>query len=176
VSPVLLQLEAKGSQPLGNSKRRVDRAATRIDASPERVYGAFVDPSALIAWLPPRGARGTLEAFEPRPGGDFRMTLRFDATTSAPGKTTKSTDVVSGRFVELVPDERISLAINFVSDDPSFAGTMTMTWTLVSENAGTLVTITAVDVPPGIRPQDHKAGMESSLANLAAYVQRSRVP
>jgi uncharacterized protein YndB with AHSA1/START domain len=99
------------------------------------------------------------------------MTLVFDAAaSSSEGKTTSNTDVVRGQFVELAPAERISLAINFVSDDPCFAGTMTMTWTFVPEGGSTRVTVTAVDVPPGISPADHEAGMASSLANLRAYV------
>jgi uncharacterized protein YndB with AHSA1/START domain len=97
------------------------------------------------------------------------MTLVFDSS-AASGKTTRNTDVVSARFIELVANERISLAITFVSADPAFAGTMTMTWSFAPENGGTRVTITAVDVPPGIRPEDHEQGMASSLANLAAHV------
>jgi hypothetical protein len=33
------------------------------------------------------------------------------------------------------------------------------------------VTITATDVPPGIDQSVHEAGIASSLANLAAYVE-----
>lgn len=156
------------------SPRRIDRASLRIPASPERIYDAFVDASALSKWLPPKGARGIIDAFEPRPGGAFRMTLVFDSANSTGGKTTNNTDVVSGRFVELVPGERIVWAINFESDDPSFAGTMTMTWTFAAENGSTLVTITAADVPPGIRPEDHEVGMASSLANLAEEISRGQ--
>jgi uncharacterized protein YndB with AHSA1/START domain len=158
---------------MATSPRRIDRASLRIPAPPERIYAAFIDASALIKWLPPKGARGIIDAFEPRPGGAFRMTLVFDATTATGGKTTSNTDVVSGRFVELVPGERIVWAINFASDDPAFAGTMTMTWTFAAENGSTLVTITAVDVPSGIRPEDHEVGMSLSLANLAEHVARS---
>jgi uncharacterized protein YndB with AHSA1/START domain len=157
-------------------ERRVDRASIRIVASPERLYGVFIDSSALVRWLPPKGAHGIIDAFEPWPGGVFRMTLVFDAAASSTeGKTTSNTDVVNGKFIELLPDERISLAIEFVSNDPSFAGTMTMTWNFVPENGSTLVTVTAVDVPPGIRPADHEIGMASSLANLATYVAGSTI-
>jgi uncharacterized protein YndB with AHSA1/START domain len=152
------------------SKRRIDRASLRIAASPECLYGAFVDAAALVQWLPPKGAHGVIEAFDPRIGGVFRMTLAFDSS-AASGKTTSNTDVVNGRFIDLVPNERISWAITFVSDDPDFAGTMTMTWIFASENGHTRVTITAVDVPPGIRPEDHEQGMASSLANLASHVE-----
>ena len=146
--------------------KRIDRASTQVEASPERVYRAFIDPSALTRWLPPAGARATIEAFEPRAGGRFRITLVFDGHQ---GKTTDDTDVVSGRFVELVPGERIVWAVDFEADDPAFAGTMTMTWTFAPEGAGTRVTVAATDVPSGIRPEDHQEGLESSLSNLAAY-------
>ncbi|GII04222.1 hypothetical protein Pta02_62300 [Planobispora takensis] len=59
----------------------------------------------------------------------------------------------------------------FEADDPSYAGTMTMTWHLVAVGDGTEVTVTATDVPPGIDQADHEAGITSSLANLASYVE-----
>jgi hypothetical protein len=47
-----------------------------------------------------------------------------------------------------------------------------MTWEVAGVDAGTRVEIRAVDVPAGIRAEDHAAGLASSLANLAAYVER----
>lgn len=58
-----------------------------------------------------------------------------------------------------------------MSDDPAYAGTMTMTWEVAATDGGTRVDITAVDVPDGISPEDHAAGLTSSLANPAAYLQ-----
>jgi hypothetical protein len=60
---------------------------------------------------------------------------------------------VEARFVEIVPNVRVVQAVDFVSDDPAFAGTMTMTWELSAETAGTRVEIRAVDVPPDISPE-----------------------
>ncbi len=62
-------------------------------------------------------------------------------------------------------------ATEFESDDPAFAGTMTMTWQLTPLVSGTEVSIAASGVPTGISPIDHATGMQSSLANLAAYVE-----
>jgi hypothetical protein len=62
-------------------------------------------------------------------------------------------------------------AVDFVSDDERFAGTMTMTWELSEENDGTKVRISADDVPSGITAEDHAAGMASTLANLASFVE-----
>jgi hypothetical protein len=63
-------------------------------------------------------------------------------------------------------------AVEFVSDDPSYAGTMTMTWAITAVDTGTRVEIRADDVPDGISAEDHAAGLASSLANLAAYLER----
>jgi hypothetical protein len=70
-----------------------------------------------------------------------------------------------------VPNARVVQAVEFVSDDPAFAGTMTMTWEVAAQSDGTQVTIRAVDVPEGISAEDHAVGLSSSLAQLAAFVE-----
>jgi uncharacterized protein YndB with AHSA1/START domain len=154
----------------GPAAKRTDAAFRVIAASPHRLYDAFVDPEALAAWLPPEGMTGQIEGFDARPGGGYRMTLRYDAGQTAPGKSNADTDMVEGRFVELVPGVRIVQQAAFESDDPAFAGTMTITWRFDPVPEGTRVTVTCEDVPTGIRRKDHLAGLRSSLANLAAYV------
>ncbi|PZF85800.1 SRPBCC family protein [Jiangella anatolica] len=151
---------------------RTDTAARVIAAPAERVYAALVDPDALVAWLPPEGMSGRFERFDARPGGSYRLVLTYDDAADAPGKTTDGSDVVETRFVELVPGVRVVTATDFVSDDPAFAGTMTMTWALTPVDGGTRVDIRADDVPGGISAADHAAGMGSSLANLAAHLER----
>lgn len=142
-----------------------------ISAPVERVYAALVDPDALTAWLPPDGMSGRLERFDARPGGSYRMILTYADSSTAPGKATADSDVVEARFVDVVPGVRVVQAVDFVSDDPAYAGTMTMTWEVSRVAGGTRVEIRADHVPAGIRADDHAAGLASSLANLAAYVE-----
>lgn len=148
---------------------RVDRASRVIAASAAQVYAALTDGRMVQHWLPPEGATGTVEAFDPRPDGAFRMTLRFDAGEG--GKTTANTDTITGRFLDLDPDEYVAQEFDFVSDDPAFAGTMRLTWGLTWSGEGTEVSVTAENVPPGISASDHEAGLASSLANLAAFIE-----
>ncbi|WP_274426863.1 SRPBCC family protein [Chelativorans sp. YIM 93263] len=156
----------------GNGTKRTDRASLLIKASPRATYRAFVSPDALVEWLPPTGMKGEIFAFEPRAGGAFRIALIYEAPDpSRAGKTSDDTDIVEGRFVELVENERIVQAITFEADDPAFAGEMTMTWSLIAVPGGTEVTITAKNVPTGISKEDHDAGLNSTLANLAAFVE-----
>ena len=147
---------------------RTDRAGRVIAAPPATVYDALVDKDSLEAWLPPAGMRGRIERWDPRPGGGFRMVLTYLDPAGSPGKTSEATDVVDVGFAELTPPERLVQRAVFESDDPAFAGTMTMTWHLAATGAGTEVTVTATDVPSGIDQADHQAGIASSLANLAA--------
>ncbi|MFF3201205.1 SRPBCC family protein [Streptomyces sp. NPDC002962] len=152
---------------------RTDRAGRMVAASPAAVYDALLDRKALQTWLPPDGMRGRVERWDPRPGGGFRMVLTRLDPTGDPGKTSETTDVVEVGFAELVRPERVVQRAVFEADDPSYAGTMTMTWHLVAAGEGTEVTVTATDVPSGIDQAVHEAGMASSLAHLASYVERA---
>jgi uncharacterized protein YndB with AHSA1/START domain len=143
-----------------------------IAASRERVWAALVDPGALLAWLPPGEMTGRFERFDARPGGSYRMVLTYADASGAPGKATADSDIVEARFVDIVPGERVVQAVDFVSDDPAYAGTMTMTWEVAVADAGTRVDIVAEDVPDGISAEDHAAGLASSLAKLAAYAEQ----
>ncbi len=154
-----------------SGEKRVDSATHVVEAPPHAVYRAFMDPEAWVSWLPPEGMKGRIDAFDFREGGRYRMTLSYlQPGPAAAGKTTEGTDVVEGRFAELRPDERIVQQVEFESDDPAFAGVMTMTWALVAVPGGTEVTIRCEDVPEGIRPEDHAEGLRSTLANLAAFL------
>jgi uncharacterized protein YndB with AHSA1/START domain len=151
---------------------RTDRASRVIAAPPGRVWTALVDPVALTQWLPPGGMTGRFERYDARPGGSYRLVLTYADASAAPGKATADSDIVEARFVDIVPGERVVQAVDFVSDDPAYAGTMTMTWAITAAGAGTRVDIVAEDVPDGITAQDHAEGLSASLANLAAYAEQ----
>lgn len=150
---------------------RTDTATRRIDATVDVLYRALTDPEARARWLPPTGMTARMERYDLRVGGGYRMVLTFVEPAGGAGKSTADSDVVEATFVELVEGERVVEAIEFESDDPAFAGTMTMTWQLTPLPGGTEVSIVATGVPTGISPADHATGMQSSLENLAAYVE-----
>ena len=162
-------VHAAGPRVPWGSSDAPDTASRVIDASPERLYGALTDQAALAIWLPPNGMTGVFERFEAVAGGGYRMRLTYE--DAGPGKTTADSDVIEARFLELVSDIRVAQSIEFVSDDPAFAGTMLMTWSLRPVDEGTLVTFRADDVPPGISAEDHTAGFAASLGNLARFVE-----
>jgi uncharacterized protein YndB with AHSA1/START domain len=149
---------------------RTDRASRVIAAPVGRVFDALVNRDALLAWLPPRGMTAKFERFDPRPGGSYRLVLTYIDPADSRGKSSADSDIVEARYIDIVSDVRVVQAVDFVSDGPGFAGTMTMTWTVAAVDGGTRAEITADHVPDGISADDHAAGLTSSLENLATYV------
>jgi uncharacterized protein YndB with AHSA1/START domain len=148
------------------------RVSRLVKAPRASVYQAFLDPVAVAAWLAPENMRAHVHTFDPREGGQFRLSLTYQNTEDAQrGKTDDTTDTYHGRFAELIPNEKIVEVIEFESDDPAFAGEMTMTVTLADAAGGTEVSLQYDNVPTGIRPEDNEAGSRSSLQKLAALLE-----
>jgi len=74
------------------------------------------------------------------------MVLRCPDASASQGKTTSDTDVVEARFIDIVPDVKVTYAVDFMSDDPAYASTMVMTWEVTAVEGGTRVDITANNV------------------------------
>ena len=146
------------------------RLHQRVDAPRSRVYRALLDPVAIQAWMVPTGMTSVVHAFEPREGGAFRVSLTYDAPTGT-GKTTAHTDTYHGRFVTLVPDERVVEVLEFETDDPSLQGEMTIIFELTGADGGTDVLAVHDGLPPGLSTADNETGWRSSLAKLAALVE-----
>jgi len=144
------------------------RTSQLVKARPEAVYAAFMDPVALVAWLPPAGMTGRLHAFDGRVGGGYRMSLFYPPEESLTrGKTSAQEDRVNVRFLELVPPRRIREAVNFDTADPAFLGEMTIEITFEPVAGGTEVTFACTDLPRGLHPEVNEAGARLSLAQLA---------
>lgn len=148
------------------------RVSRIIKAPRKTIYQAFLDPDAVASWLAPDTMRVRVHTFDPREGGQFRISLTYqNPGDSQRGKTAGDTDTYHGRFVKLVPYEKIVEAIEFESQEPGFAGEMTMTVMLADVDGRTEVSLLYENVPTGIRPGDNEAGSRQSLQKLAALVE-----
>jgi uncharacterized protein YndB with AHSA1/START domain len=144
------------------------RTSRIINASPEKLYEAFMEPAILITWLPPGQMTGKLHAFDGRVGGGFRLSLLYPpGDNSFSGKTSEKEDMSDVRFVELVPPHRIVEAVTFITDDPALKGEMTITVTFDEVPGGTEVTFACTDLPRGLRAEDNEEGARLSLEQLA---------
>lgn len=149
---------------------RTDRAETFVAAAPAAVWAAMTDPVRVPAWLPPTGMTCRVEAWEPRAGGRLHVSLTYDDSSGAPGKSSADSDVSSGIFKSAEPPRRLEWVTRFADAEDEDAGEMTMVWTLVAVDGGTRVMVEARDVPAGISAEDHAAGLDATLRQLAAHV------
>jgi uncharacterized protein YndB with AHSA1/START domain len=146
------------------------RIRRHVSAPRANVYRALLDARAVATWMVPTGMTSHVHAFDPREGGAFRISLTYDAPTGA-GKTTAHTDTYHGRFIELVPDEKVVEVVEFETADPALQGEMTITISLADAEGGTEILAMHDRLPPGLSPADNEAGWRSSLAKLADLVE-----
>lgn len=66
---------------------------------------------------------------------------------------------------------KIVWVVEFESQDPGFAGEMTITFSLADADGGTEVVVFCGDIPQGVRPEDNEMGCRSSLQKLAALLE-----
>ncbi|MGN6149601.1 MAG: SRPBCC domain-containing protein [Rhizomicrobium sp.] len=139
-----------------------------VKASRAEVYRACIDPALIVRWRVPDNMTAKVHSFDARAGGGYRMSLTYRDPARPAGKTTDDTDTFDGRFVELIPNEKIVEAINFETNDPGNRGEMTLTTSLRDMDGGTEITMFFENVPSGVRPEDNDEGTRQSLKKLAA--------
>ena len=155
----------------------MNRSSTHLScvilADRSSVYRALIDARDVSHWMVPDGMTGHVHVFDAREGGGFRISLVYDAPTSA-GKSDSQTDTYHGHFVRLVPDELVVEVMEFETADASMAGEMTVTFTLRDVEGGTRLDAVHNNVPPGILPDDNETGWRMSLDRLKRLVEARR--
>jgi len=141
-----------------------------VRAPRAEVYRALLDPEAVAAWRVPDGMTATVHEFDGREGGAFRISLTYDDVGET-GKSGGHTDTYAGRFMRLVPGERVVEVAAFETDDPGLATEMRMTTTLADAGEGTDVTILHEGIPDAVPRSDNEAGTRMALENLARLVE-----
>lgn len=132
-----------------------------LRASPDRVYRAFLDPDAMVKWLPPDGFTARMHQMDARVGGSYRMS--FTNFTTRDGHT------FGGTFVELVPNERLRYTDSF--EDPNLPGEIQVAVDLREVPLGTDLSIVQEGVPDVIPLDACYLGWQQSLTQLARLVE-----
>lgn len=131
-----------------------------IATRPEKIYRAFIESDAVASWLPPYGYLCTVHELDANVGGGHRMSFR--------NFTTGQSHSFGGRYVELVPGERLVYTDSF--DDPNLPGEMRVTVTLMAVSMGTEINIEQEGVPDIIPPEACYLGWQDSLHKLEKLV------
>ena len=132
-----------------------------LSSKAERVYRAFLDADAMAKWLPPNGFTGKVHHIDAKVGGTYKMSFtNFSTGTS---------HSFGGKFLELIPNERIRYSDRF--DDPNLPGEMVTTIVLKSVSVGVEINITQEGIPAAIPVEGCYLGWQQSLTLLAQLVE-----
>lgn len=132
-----------------------------LKATPERVYRAFLDADAMAKWLPPNGFTGKVHQMDARVGGTHTMSFT--------NFTTGKSHSFGGKYLELVPHERIRYTDVF--DDANLPGEMQVTITFKKVSVGTELNVVQDGVPDVIPPEACYLGWQESLILLGKLVE-----
>ena len=132
-----------------------------VKAPPERVYRAFLDPSAIAKWLAPNGFTCQVHHLEAMVGGTYKMSFTNFSTGNSHS--------FGGEYLELKPNELIRNTDRF--DDPNMPGEMITTVTLKQVSVGTELNIVQEGVPAAIPAEACYLGWQESLTLLVQLVE-----
>lgn len=132
-----------------------------LKTSPDRLYKAFLDPDAMVKWLPPHGFTGKVHSMDARVGGGYKMSFTNFSTGNS--------HAFGGEYLELVPNRKIVHTDKF--DAPGLPGEMKVTITLNQVFCGTELDIVQEGIPDAIPVQACYLGWQESLTLLAQLVE-----
>ncbi len=132
-----------------------------LRATPDRVYRAFLDADALAKWLPPNGFTCKVHSLDAKVGGSYRMSFT--------NFTTKKSHSFGGKYLELVPGERLRYSDRF--EDPNLPGEMITTVAIKPVSCGVDLNVVQEGVPELIPAEMCYLGWQDSLMLLAKLVE-----
>ncbi len=132
-----------------------------IPTTPEKLYRAFLDPDAMVKWIPPNGFTGKVTHMDATVGGSYRMTFTNFSTGSSHS--------FGGIYVEMVAHSRLRYTDKF--DDPNLPGEMITTVTFDQVTCGTELNIIQEGIPAMIPAEACYLGWQESLILLAKLVE-----
>ncbi len=127
----------------------------------DRLYRAFIDPKAMVKWLPPHGFVGEVHSMDARVGGSYKMSF----TNFSTGQSHS----FGGTYLELKPGQLIRHTDRF--DDPNLPGEMVVTITLRPVSVGTDLSIVQENIPAAIPAEACYLGWQESLRLLSSLVE-----
>jgi uncharacterized protein YndB with AHSA1/START domain len=132
-----------------------------LKAPVSRVFRAFSDPKAKATWIPPFGFICTVESFDFKVNGVYKMSFT--------NFTNDQKHSWTGMFKTITTDKLLVYADRF--DDPNLPGEMTVTITFKEVMCGTELTIKQEGIPSVIPAEMCYLGWQDSLVKLAQLVE-----
>ncbi|MCC6515261.1 MAG: SRPBCC family protein [Chitinophagales bacterium] len=132
-----------------------------LATSPEKVYRAFTQADAMVAWLPPYGFTCVVHEMNPRVGGKYKMSfINF---------STGNSHSFGGQYLEL--QENSFIQYTDVFEDPNMPDVMITSVCIKQVICGTEIKITQENIPAAIPVEMCYLGWQESLEKLKKLVE-----
>ena len=132
-----------------------------LKASPEKVFRAFTQASAVATWLPPYGFICTVHHMKVEKGGTYKASFENFSTGNSHS--------FGGTYQEVKQNEFLKYTDKF--DDPNLPGEMITTVSFRKTIAGTEIKIFQDGIPTVIPAEMCYLGWQESLEKLAKLVE-----
>ena len=132
-----------------------------LKATPDKVFRAFTQPTAIASWLPPYGFLCTVHQMKAEKGGTFKMSFENFSTGHSHS--------FGGKYIDFKANELLKYTDKF--DDPNLPGEMMTTVSLRNTVAGTEIRITQDGIPAAIPAEMCYLGWQESLEKLTKLVE-----
>jgi uncharacterized protein YndB with AHSA1/START domain len=132
-----------------------------LNASPEKVYKAFVEADALASWMPPNGFIGKVHEMDLKVGGHYKMSFT--------NFTTDNSHSFGGEYLEITPNELLVYTDAF--DDPNLPGQIITRIAFRKVVCGTELIVSQEGIPDVIPSEMCYLGWQESLDKLKCLVE-----
>ena len=132
-----------------------------IKATPEKIFKAFTDATAIASWLPPYGFLCTVHEMNVQVGGTYKMSFR--------NFTTGNSHSFGGEYLEIKPNEFLKYNDKF--EDPNLPGTMPTSVWFEKNAVGTTLKVLQEGIPDAIPVEMCYLGWQESIEKLIKLVE-----
>lgn len=132
-----------------------------LKASPEKIYRAFTEATAIASWIPPYGFLCVVHEMNVKQGGTYKMSFQNFSTGNSHS--------FGGKYLEIKPNAFLKYTDQF--DDPNLPGEIVTTIWLEKTIAGTDVKIKQEGIPDAIPEAFCYLGWQESLDKLMRLVE-----
>lgn len=144
------------------SEPKIEETSLTIErtfkAPREKVFRALTDPAVLAQWYAPGPMAASVERFEAKAGGSFRLTMSGE----------EGEHTAFGKIVEIVPNERVVKSWQW--DNPEMPFESLVTYELADVEGGTRVRLIHSKLPNREAVEHHLMGWQGILEKLPTVV------
>ncbi|MEJ2181636.1 MAG: SRPBCC domain-containing protein [Gammaproteobacteria bacterium] len=139
------------------------------EANPDQVFQAWSDPKALGEWFGPHSHKCKVEKYDFCDNGDYQIRMIPVGEDADCAGDTAEDSVCAGKFVQIVPGEKIVMTFNWIEYGADMGDTL-LTIEMSAKGGGTDLVLTHERLPNEELYEAHKGGWEGTLECIETFL------